>query len=149
MPQASDIRRRAINFIRKEWGILSDLPMPLVPVVWVTVYRSLEVAMMAEAERGPRGLLKNALIGDRTLTPNLQIATVRIEMLKKAIPLIRGHQFEAAKLADARVFIDVLKWDIDPSLPVWRRVIARTFAKSDPEYNHPIPPELLADEVIE
>jgi hypothetical protein len=62
-----------------------------IPVVWVTVYRSLEVAMTAEAEGGPRGLLKKALIGDRTLTPNLQIATVRIEMLKKAIPLIRGQ----------------------------------------------------------
>jgi hypothetical protein len=32
------VRRRAIDFIKKNWGGLGDLPEPLIPVVWVTVY---------------------------------------------------------------------------------------------------------------
>ncbi len=46
------VRRRSIEFIRKKWGSLGDLPKHVIPVVWVTAYRSLEVAMRAEAEGG-------------------------------------------------------------------------------------------------
>jgi hypothetical protein len=47
------VRRRTVDFIRKKWGSLADLPKHVIPVVWATTYRSVETAMKAEAEGGP------------------------------------------------------------------------------------------------
>jgi hypothetical protein len=51
-PSRSDIRQRAIEFIRARFGSLSDMPQPLVPVIWVTVYRCMEVTAARQA--GPQ-----------------------------------------------------------------------------------------------
>ena len=50
----SSVHKRAIDVIRKRWGSLSDLPQPIIPVVWVTVYRGLEMGMKIEAAGGQR-----------------------------------------------------------------------------------------------
>ena len=138
------IRRRAIDFIQKKWGSLGDLPKPLIPVVWVTVYLSLKTAMTVEAEGGSRALLKNTLIGDRRLMPDLQTATARIEFLQKMIPIIRSNPTQMSKLADAQLVIDVLRWGIldAASMSRVRRIVLRQFAKADAEYKMPIPPEI-------
>jgi hypothetical protein len=71
-PSAEAVRRRSIDFIRKKWGSLGDLPKHVIPVVWVTTYRCFEVTIKVEAEGGPRGLMKNTLIGDGQLTRQLE-----------------------------------------------------------------------------
>ena len=148
MIEADDeaVRERAIKYIQKHWGKLGDLPKPLIPVIWVTVYKILRIAMRAEAEGGPMGLLKNRLLGDRRLLPSLEEATMRIELLRKIIPVIRSHTSSEAKLADAQLVIDILKWGIEDagSMSSIRRALLRQFAKADPEYDKPIPSEINA-----
>ena len=148
MTEADDeaVRQRAIEYIQKQWGKLGDLPKPLIPVIWVTVYKALKIAMRAEAEGGPKGLLKNMLVGDRRLMPSLEEATLRIGLLRKIIPVIRSHTSSAAKLADAQLVIDILKWGIEDagSMTGIRRTLLRQFAKADPEYDKPIPAEISA-----
>lgn len=142
-PSEEAVRRRSIDFIRKKWGNLGDLPKHVTPVVWVTTYRCLEITMKAEAEGGPRGLLKNALIGDRKLMPQLREATTKIEFLDKMISLLRSTPSPRERAIDGHVLVDVLKWEIDVSKSGLRRTIARQFAKADPEYEKPTPPELI------
>ena len=147
MIEADDeaVRERAIEYIQKHWGPLGDLPKPLIPVIWVTVYKALKIAMRAEAEGGPKGLVKNMLVGDRRLLPSVQEATMRIKLLREIIPVI-SHASSAAKLADAQLVIDILKWGIEDagSMSGIRRTLLRQFAKADPEYDKPIPLEIDA-----
>jgi len=104
--------------------------------------------MRAEAESGPMGLVKvkNTLVGDRLLLQSLEEATLRIKLLRKIIPIIRSHTSSKAKLADAQLLIDILKWGIEDagSMTGLRRTILRQFAKADPEYDKPIPLEIDA-----
>src|SRR6516164_6235670 len=151
MTEADDVvdeavRERAIEYIQKHWGKLGDLPKPLIPVIWVTVYKALEIAMRAEAEGGPKGLVKNMLVGDRRLMQSLQEAIIRIKLLQKIIPIIRSHTSSTAKLVDAQLIIDILKWGIEDagSMSGIRRTLLRQFAKADPEYDKPIPLEIDA-----
>jgi hypothetical protein len=142
-PPEEAVRRRSIDFIRKKWGSLGDLPTHVIPVVWVTTYRCLETAMKAEAEGGPRGLMKNTLIGDRQLMPQFEEAITKIEFLDKMISLLRSNPSPRERAIDGHVLVDVLKWRIDAGgVSGLRRTIARQFAKADPEYAKPIPPEL-------
>jgi hypothetical protein len=141
-PSEEAVRRRSIDFIRKKWGNLGDLPKHVIPVVWVTTYRSFEITMKVEAEGGPRGLTKNMLVGDRRLLPQFEEATTKIEFLDKMISLLRSTPSPRARAIDGHVLVDVLKWGIDGSKSGLRRTIARQFAKADPEYEKPIPPEL-------
>jgi len=148
MSEADDeaVRERAIEYIQKHWGKLGDLPKPLIPVIWVTVYKGLKLAMRAEAKGGPKALVKNALVGDGRLMPSLDEATLRIGLLQKIIPVIRSHTSSAAKLADAQLVIDILKWGIEDAgnMTGIRRTLLRQFAKADPEYDKPIPLEIDA-----
>jgi hypothetical protein len=142
-PSAEAVRRRSIDFIRKKWGSLGDLPKHVIPIVWVTTYRSIEVTMKVEAEDGPRGLLKNTLIGDRQLMPKFEEAIIKIEFLEKMISLLRSTPSPRERAIDGHVLVDVLKWGIDVgSMSGLRRTIARQFAKADPEYERSTPPEL-------
>jgi hypothetical protein len=147
MTEADDeaVRERAIEYIQKHWGSLRDLPKPLIPVIWVTVYKALKLAMRAEAGGGPQGLVKNALVRDGRLMPSLQDAISRIELLRKVIPAIRSHTSSEAN-ADAQLVIDILKWGIEDagSMSGLRRTLLRQFAKADPEYDKPIPLEIDA-----
>jgi hypothetical protein len=137
------VRRRSIDFIRKKWGSLGDLPKHVIPVVWVTTYRSLEITMKVEAEGGPIGLMKNKLIGDGQLAHQFEDATTKIEFLDRMISLLRSTPSPRERAIDGHVFVDVLKWGIDArSMSGLRRTIARQFAKADPEYEKPTPPEL-------
>ena len=133
------VRERAIEYIQKHWGSLGDLPKPLVPVIWVTVYKGIKIAMRAEAEGGPKGL-------GRPLKKSLEEAIVRIRILREVIPIIRSHTSSKAKLADAQLVIDILKWGIEDagSMTGLMRAILRQFAKADPEYDKPIPLEIDA-----
>jgi hypothetical protein len=122
------VRRRSIDFIRKKWGSLGDLPKHVIPVVWVTTYRS---------------LMKNKLIGDGQLAHQFEDATTKIEFLDRMISLLRSTPSPRERAIDGHVFVDVLKWGIDArSMSGLRRTIARQFAKADPEYEKPTPPEL-------
>ena len=106
------VRQRAIDYIQGHWGSVGDLPKPLIPVIWVTVYQSLRIAMTAEIEGSPKALLKDQLIGDRQLLPQLEEATARIQFLQKMIPIVRANATQAKKAADAQLAVDVLKWGI-------------------------------------
>jgi hypothetical protein len=142
-PSEGAVRQRSIDFIRKKWGSLGDLPKHVIPVVWVTTYRCIETAMKAEAEGGSRGLLKNTLIGDRQLMPKFEEAIIKIEFLEKMISLLRSTPSPRERAIDGHVLVDVLKWGIDAgSMSGLKRTIARQFAKADPEYKKSIPPEL-------
>jgi hypothetical protein len=142
-PSEEAVRRRSIDFIRKKWGSLDDLPKQVIPVVWVTTYRCFEVTIKVEAEGGPRGLLKNTLVGDGQLTPQFEEAIIKIEFLEKMISLLRSNPSPRERAIDGHVLVDVLKWGIDAgSMSGLRRTIARQFAKADPEYERPIPSEL-------
>jgi hypothetical protein len=139
MSDDSAVRRRAIDYIRKHWGALNDLPEALIPVIWVTVYRGLEIGMKVEAEGGARALTKNTLISDGKLSPALQIAAVKIDYLDKMIALIRSHKTEREKLADSRLVIYMLKWNIISSgrTSFLGRSVAWLFARKDPAYKKP------------
>jgi hypothetical protein len=144
------VRRRSIDFIKKKWGGLGDLPKHVIPVVWVTTYRCIEIAIKAEAEGGPRGLLKNMLIGDRQRTPQLQKATLKIKFLEDMISLLRSTPSQRQKSIDGYVLVDLLKWAIDRDIDLenvsgLRRAMMRQFAKADPEYKKPFPPEIKED----
>jgi hypothetical protein len=141
------VRQRSIDFIRKKWGSLADLPKHVIPVVWVTTYRSFEITMKVEAEGGPRGLMKNMLVGDRQLTRQLNEASTKIEFLVKMISLLRSTPSQRQKAIDGYVLVDFLKWAIDRNIELedmsgLRRMVMRQFAKADPEYKKPIPPEI-------
>jgi hypothetical protein len=137
-----ELRHRSIDFIRKKWGSLADLPKHVVPVIWVMTYRCLEVTMKAEANGGHRGLMKNMLIGDTKRMPQLQEAIIKIDYLEKMISLFRSTPSPLERAIDGHVLVDVLKWGIDGTKSGLRRTIARQFAKADPEYKKPIPPEI-------
>jgi hypothetical protein len=138
------IRQRAIDYIHNNWGNLGDLPAPLIPVIWVTVYQSIRIRMKVEAGKSPRGLVKNTLIGNRQLVPSLEQTTVSLKFLHKLIPLIRSTPTRTERLAAAHLAVDILKWGImdAPRLSDLRRAIIRQFAKADPEYEKPTPPEI-------
>ena len=140
------VRARATDFILKKWGSLRDLPQPLISVVWVTVYKSMKIVMRVEAEGGPKGLLKNTLIGDRKLSPAFDEAVLWIEFLQKMIPLIRSNASTTEQMADAQLVIDILKWGIEDaaSMSGLKRSVLRKFAKTDPEYKKQIPPEIVS-----
>ena len=132
--------------IHREFGGLDDLPKPLVPVIWVTVYRSMQVGLEAERTGGVRGLVKDTLqLGD-AIKRELQEATLSLEFLQKMIPNIRASQSQRAKLADAQLLIDMLKWGMMDAFdrPLWRRFLARLSAKADPLYRQPVPSVILA-----
>jgi hypothetical protein len=142
-------RQRSIDFIKRKWGSLGDLPQHVIAVIWVTTYRSIEIAMKVETEGGPRGLLKNSLVGDRQLTRQLEEATTKIKFIEKMISLLRSTPSQRQKTIDGYVLVDFLKWAVDRDIDLenvsgLRRAMMRQFAKADPEYKKPIPPEISA-----
>jgi hypothetical protein len=132
-------RQRAIDYIKKNWGGLGDLPEPLIPVIWATVYRSIQTGMMVEEEGGSKRLLKNFLVGDRKSLPALDEAILRLKFLQKMIPAIRSNPSRMGQRAHGQLLVDILKWGIvdAASMSGLRRTILRSFAKADPERFHP------------
>ena len=142
--QSAPAFTRAVSWIHKELGGLDDLPKPIVPVIWVTVYRSMEVGLKMEQTGGVTGLVKDMLqLGD--LTARVQEATLRLELIQKVTINIRDSQSQRDKLAIAQLLIDMLKWDMmqAPDWPLWRRFLARLSAKADPLYRQPVPYAIL------
>jgi hypothetical protein len=136
---------RAIDWIHCEFGRLDDLPDPLVPVIWVTVYRGMETGLEAESKGGGTGLVKDALqLGD--LMTRLKRSALAIEFLQKMIPTIRASRSKRDQLGDSQLLIDVLKWGIldAPDMSLWKRLLARRSAKADAMYQHPVPPVILS-----
>jgi hypothetical protein len=143
-PDDKAVRRFAIEFIRKKWGSLSDLPEILIPVIWVGVYQCLKVSMTAEANGGEKAMTKNMLIGDRRLTWDVKNAITQIDFLQKMISYIRSEHTQMKKLGAAQLVVDILKWKmIDAgNMSGLRRAITRQFAKANPQYEKPVPPEI-------
>jgi hypothetical protein len=135
---------RAVDWIHRELGSVHDLPKPVIQVIWITVYRSMETGLEAEAKGGQWGLAKDALQrGD--LTYLLESSVRRLEFLRKMVPAIRRNQSERGKLADSQLLIDLLKWDIldAPNMTLWQRFRARRSANADPMYQQPVPSAIL------
>jgi hypothetical protein len=135
---------RAVDWIHRDLGSVHDLPKPVIQVIWVTVYRSMETVLEAEAKGGQWGLAKDALQrGD--LTYRLESSIRRLEFLRKMVAGIRRNQSERGKLADSQLLIDLLKWDIldAPDMSLWQRFRARRSAKADPMYQQPVPSAIL------
>lgn len=143
-PSRGEIERQAIEYIRLNFGNLSDLPQMVVEVVWVTVYRCVEVAMTAEAGGGQNALVKSMLLDGGRLAQDFESSIHRLEFLGAMIPIIRSSQSRADKAADSQLLADVLKWGIldAGSMAETERAIARQAAKADPEYNNILPPEV-------
>jgi hypothetical protein len=144
VPSREAVRRRAIDFISKTWGSLGDLHEPIIPVVWVTVYRSLETSMTAEAGGGSIALTKSMLSGG-ALALEFKNAITRIDFLKKMISVIRSQTGRLERWADSRLVIDILKWRIIDagSMSPLRRTILRQIAKADSLYGDVLPLEII------
>jgi hypothetical protein len=158
---------RAVEMIKKNFGRIRDLPKQVWPVIWVTAYRSCEIAMKIEAIGGSnpivksmlvgdsrdcdymdtvgRGIAKSMLVGDSRDVYELERGIRKIELLQNLLPIIRQAKSKADRLGDSSLLIDILKWDIIDAgkMSILRRIIARRFAKADPLYAYPIPDEIL------
>ena len=135
---------RAVDWIRRELGSVHDLSQPVIQVIWVTVYRSMETGLEAEANDGSLGLVKDTLQrGD--LMMRLESSVNRLEFIRKMIPAIRRNQSERGKQADSELLIDLLKWDMlaAADMSLWQRFRARRSAKADPMYQQPVPSAIL------
>jgi hypothetical protein len=136
---------RAVSWIHREFGRLDDLPKPVIPVIWVTVYRGMETGLEAESKGGALGLVKDALrSGDLLL--RVQESTLAIEFLQKMIPMIRASRSKRDQLGDSQLLIDMLKWGVldAPDMSLWQRFRARLSAKADPMYQQPVPLAILS-----
>jgi hypothetical protein len=135
---------RAVDWIRRELGSVHDLSQPVIQVIWVTVYRSMETGLEAEANDGSLGIVKDTLQRGNVMM-RLESSVNRLEFIRKMIPAIRRNQAERGKQADSQLLIDFLKWDmldaVDMSL--WQRFRARRLAKADPMYQQPVPSAIL------
>jgi hypothetical protein len=135
-----EVRRRAINLIIRNWGTLRDMPPAVVPVVWVTVCRAIEVGLRAEQSGGATGLLKDTLVGG-TLGSEVQQATLKIQFLQRYLAILREEAGRGAQHGNAELLIDILKWNITDAADMSRlmRMLYRMFAKADPAYKQPVP----------
>jgi len=139
-----EVHKRAITFIERKWGSLRDLPANLVPVVWVTVFRSQETALIVERSGGSNALVKSTLLDHGKLSLEFNEAIRRIQFLEKIIPVIRSSS-SADRLADSQLVVDVLKWGIADAgdMSLLRRTLLRQFAKVDSMYGLSFPTEIV------
>ena len=136
---------RAVEMIKKNFGSIRDLPKQVWPVIWVTVYRSCEIAMKVEAGGGSNTIVKSILLDGGRDAYEFERGIRKIEFLRNFIPLIRQAKSEIEQLGASSLLIDILKWDIADAgeMSILRRIIARLFAKADPLYAYPVPDEVL------
>lgn len=149
-PEHADLAfARAVAWIQREFGRLDDLPKPLVPVIWITVYRSMETGLEAEGKGGAAGLVRDALQLGNLMT-RLERSAHAVEFLQKMIPTIRANQTKRNQLGDSQILIDMLKWGIldAPDMSLWRRFLARRLARADPMYRQAVPPQIMSDRVV-
>ena len=139
-----DVQARAAALIRKNFGSISDLPESVCLVVWVTAYRSCEVAMNFESS-GPNAIVKDLLAGTGRVGFTFEQSILRMELLRDLVPVIRGAKSGADRLRDAQLLVDILKWNIMDAgnLSRFRRFVARRLAKADDLYRVPVPSDLL------
>ena len=139
-------RLRAIELIKKKYGSLADLPESLVPVIWVTVFRSMEISITVERAGGPSAIMKSMLVDGGKLAQDFEMATQRLKLLSDFVPVIRADSSESSRLDGANYVVDMLKWGITDagSMSAARRLIARSLAKADREYDQPFPRDLLS-----
>jgi hypothetical protein len=139
--QHATIRDKAIAYIKKHWGTLDDLPAVFIPVVWVTVFRALEIGSQVES---PQTLVKDMCLNKGQLTFEVQMATGKLQFLQKIIPQLRALEDYEQRLADCYLFIDILRWNIHDAADRGRfsRTWKRVNAKDDPLYRYPVPLEI-------
>jgi hypothetical protein len=136
---------RAVEWISREFGRLDDVPGSVIPVIWVTVYRSMEAGLEAEKKGGAVGIAKDALLlGD--MMQRLDTLEVSLQFLQTMIPIIRASGSKQDQLADSQLLIDMLKWGMvdAPNMSGLKRLIARRFAKADPMYEQPVPSVIVS-----
>jgi hypothetical protein len=135
---------RAVNWIHEKLGPVRDLPKEVVEVIWVNVFRSMEVGIESEGKKGPRGLTKD-LIGGGDLMWRFASAMRRLEFILKMVPIIRSHSSEREILDDSQLLVDILKWGIidGADMSWWQRLRARQSADADPMYRQPVPDSIL------
>jgi hypothetical protein len=132
---------RAVDWIRRELGSVHDLPKPVIQVIWVSVYRSMETGLEAEAKgQNQMVLLKDTLQGG-DLMMRFESSVNRLGFIRKMIPLIGQNQSKG----DAQLLIDLLKWDMldAADMSSWQRFRARQTAKVDPMYQQPVPSAIV------
>jgi hypothetical protein len=135
---------RAIDWIASNFGPLGDLPDSVVPVVWVSIYRAMEVGLEVERSGGPSGFTADLLRGGNRME-RARKGMLTIDFLVKMVPAIRQSESERHRLADSQLLVDILRWDIldAASMSVAERLLLRQVAKSDPLYGQPVPSVLL------
>jgi len=79
--------------------------------------------------------------------PQLKLAAVKMRFLEKMISLLRSTSSPRQKSINGYVLVDFLKWAMDRDIDLetasgLRRMMMRHYAKADPEYMRPIPPEI-------
>ena len=143
--ERSDCRARAVRLIGEQFGPIGDLPTQLWPVIWVTVYRSCEVAMDLEANGGANAIVKKVLLHGGQAAYEMERSIRNVGLMKDIVPVIRASKSTMERLGDSQLLIDILKWNITNAgeLSVLRRVVARQFARADSLYELPVPEEIL------
>jgi hypothetical protein len=134
---------RALSWIETHLGIVSNLHREVIAVIWVTVYRSMEIGAEARSRGGPYGLAADKF-GGGDLVYRLKKAICELDFLKKKVPCIQREKSSWGKAASSQLFIDMLKWGLldAPNMSLLRRTFARRRAKADPMYDRPVPPQL-------
>jgi len=135
--QHNEVMTRSVSWIREHFGEITDLRGTEAKVIWVTVYRAMEVGLEVEAGGGTQKLLKDRLLNQGKLGLRLEEASIKLNFLLTMIPTIR----ESRNIVDSAILVETLKYGIldvtDKS--VLRRAVERMFAKVDPMYAQPIP----------
>lgn len=139
-------KRRSVKWILDRFGGLHDLPPEVASVVWVTVYRSMEVGIELEDQGGQRGLMKDMILGGGDLTLRTEQAALKLDFLQEMVHHIRNNPTSSSRLADGQLLVDVLKWGmVDAAdMSALRRMWRRRSAKADPLYEGKVPQELYA-----
>lgn len=135
---------RAITLILQNFGALTDLPLELAKVVWVTSYRASVIWSKVESGGGAIALTKSMLVGGGHDAREFEERTSQIKFLNRIVPMLRAANPKDKK-SDTQLVVDILKWEIlDASdMSYIRRLIARKFAKVDAMYDQSLPQELM------
>jgi hypothetical protein len=134
---------RTLAWIEAQLGDVSKLSEELISVIWVTVYRAMEIGNQAQP-LGSRGLVSDKLRGGN-LWQRMREAAIWLQLLKEIVPVIKSSESSRIRAADSQLLVDILKWEMFDAADMsrLRRAVARRRAKPDPMYDRPVPLQLI------
>jgi hypothetical protein len=133
-----------------KFSSLADLPARVIPVVWVSSYRAIEISMAVEAAGGPAALTKSMLLEGGDLYQSFDTSILSMKFVIDMVAIIRSAQSATEQEADCQLLIDVIKWGITDAanMTMDQRVRARVLTRPDEEYDSPVPDEIISDDGV-